>query len=137
DEELVTLLAAQAAIAIENARLYEAATQWSQRLESMNEVANALATETDLAAVLDLVARRLRELLDARLVAVLLPAGEGKLRFAALAGEARDEVVGTTMSHERSKSGRVLASRRSERVDSLLDDPDVDQETIRRFGARS
>ena len=38
DEELVTLLAAQAAVAIENARLYESATSWSQQLESLNEV---------------------------------------------------------------------------------------------------
>ena len=50
DQEIVGLLAAQAAIAIENARLYEAATQWSQQLESLNEVGNALATETDLDA---------------------------------------------------------------------------------------
>ncbi len=47
DEELVTLLAAQAAVAIENARLYRAATRWSERLESLIEVGNALATETD------------------------------------------------------------------------------------------
>ena len=47
DEELVTLLAAQAAVAIENARLYESATRWSRQLESLNEVGNALATETD------------------------------------------------------------------------------------------
>jgi GAF domain-containing protein len=33
DEELVTLLAAQAAVAIENARLYESATRWSRQLE--------------------------------------------------------------------------------------------------------
>src|ERR671935_2782473 len=82
DEELVSLLAAQAAVAIENARLYEAATQWSQQLESLIEVGNALATETDLDRILDLVARRLRELLDARLVTVLLPAGPGELPVA-------------------------------------------------------
>ena len=46
DEELVGLLASQAAVAIENARLYEAATAWSKQLESLNEVGNALATET-------------------------------------------------------------------------------------------
>src|SRR5919204_1790993 len=39
DEELVTLLAAQAAVAVENARLYEAATAWSRQLESLNELA--------------------------------------------------------------------------------------------------
>ena len=48
DQELVSLLAAQAAVAIENARLYEAARRWSRQLESLNEIGNALATETDL-----------------------------------------------------------------------------------------
>ena len=43
DEELVTLLAAQAAVAIENARLYESATRWLAQLESLNEIGNALA----------------------------------------------------------------------------------------------
>src|SRR5436190_1635366 len=87
DEELVTLLAAQAAVAIENVRLYEAATGWSQQLESLNEIGNALATETDLAALLDLVSRRQRQLLDARIVLVLLPEGVDSLRVAAAAGE--------------------------------------------------
>src|SRR4029453_11973398 len=41
DEELVTLLAAQAAVAIENARLYESATRWLAQLESLTEVGNA------------------------------------------------------------------------------------------------
>src|SRR3982751_4223431 len=85
DQELVTLLAAQAAVAIENARLYESATQWSRQLESLIEVGNALATETDLERILDLVVRRLQELLEARLVTALLPAGPD-LRFAAAAG---------------------------------------------------
>src|SRR4029079_11361637 len=38
DEEIVTLLAAQAAVAIENARLYESATRWSRQLESLHEI---------------------------------------------------------------------------------------------------
>src|SRR6266704_4098567 len=87
DQEIVSLLAAQAAIATETARLYEAATQWSQQLESLNEIGNALVTESDLAALLDLVSRRLRELLDARIVLVLLPEGDDFMRVAAAAGE--------------------------------------------------
>ena len=43
DEEVVTLLAAQAAVAVENARLYESATRWLAQLESLTEVGNALA----------------------------------------------------------------------------------------------
>jgi signal transduction histidine kinase len=137
DEELVTLLAAQAAVAIENARLYEAATSWSRQLESLNEVGNALATETDLERLLDLVARRLAELLDARLVTVLLPAGREVLRFAAAAGDGGEALLGHTISRASSKSGRVLERGRSERVDSVLDDPDVDPEATRLIGARS
>ena len=134
DQELVELLASQAAVAIENARLYEAATGWSKQLESLNEVGNALATETDLDRLLDLVARRLRELLDARLVTVLLPSGDDQLRFAAVAGD-RGELTGATMTRSTSKSGRVLERRQSERVDSVLDDPDVDHEAMRLIGA--
>ena len=137
DEELVTLLASQAAIAIENVRLYESAMQWSHRLESLNEVGNALATETDLAALLDLVARRLHELLEARLVLVLLPQGGDELRIAAAAGSGTEELVGEVLARAGSKSGRVLDQRQSERIDVLLDDPEVDHETTRRFGART
>jgi two-component system, NarL family, sensor histidine kinase DevS len=137
DEELLTLLAAQAAVAIENARLYEAATGWSRQLESLNEVGNALATETDLERLLDLVARRLAELLDARLVTVLLPVGRDGLRFAAVAGEGGEALLGQSISRSSSKSGRVLARGHSERVDSVLDDPDVDPEATRLIGART
>ena len=56
DEELVTLLAAQAAVAVENARLYESATTWSQQLESLNEIGGALVGELELGPLLDLVA---------------------------------------------------------------------------------
>ncbi len=38
DEELTQLLAAQAAVAIENARLYESSTRWLRQLESLNEI---------------------------------------------------------------------------------------------------
>jgi signal transduction histidine kinase len=137
EEELVTLLASQAAVAIENARLYEAATGWSKQLESLNEVGNALATETELDRLLDLIARRLRELLDARLVTVLLPAGADELRFAAVAGEGDGQILGERITRASSKSGRVLERGRSERVDSVLDDPDVDNEAMRLIGARS
>jgi signal transduction histidine kinase len=135
DEELVTLLAGQAAVAIENARLYEASTRWSRQLQSLQEVGNALATETDLDKLLDLIVRRLRELLEARVVALALPAGGDELRFAAVAGA--EDLLGTTFSRSESKSGAVLERRRSERIDSVLDDPEVHQEVSRQLAART
>ena len=137
DEEMVSLLAGQAAVAIENARLYEATMHWSKQLESLNEVGNALATETDLGRLLDLVARRLLELLDARLVAVMLPAGDDELRFAAVSGEGGEAFLGRTLPRASSKTGRVYDRGQSERSDSVLDDPEVSRDVIRGFGVRT
>jgi len=135
DEATVELLAAQAAVAIENARLYETATRWSAQLESLNEVMNVLVTEFDLDTLLELVARELRGLIDARLVAISLPQGDG-LRMAAVAGDGSEDYAGLELS-ARSKTMRVLGRRRSERIDSVLDDPEVEQDAARRLGARS
>jgi signal transduction histidine kinase len=137
DEEVVRLLAGQAAVAIENARLYEAATRWSNQLQSLNEVGNALATETDLESLLGLIVRHLRELVGARVVALALPSGADELRFAAVAGEGEAAVLGETFARSSSKSGAVLERGRSERVDSILDDPEVRQDIARRLGART
>jgi signal transduction histidine kinase len=134
DEELVTLLAAQAAVAIENARLYESATSWSQQLESLNEIGVALVGELELEPLLDLIATRLRELIGARLVAIALPSGEA-LRIAAADGEGATDLSAIQWLERDSKTGRVLERGRSERVDSVLEDPEVNQEVARRLEA--
>ena len=136
DEEVVQLLAAQAAVAIENARLYEASTRWSDQLESLNEVATALVSEIDLQRLLSLIADRLRDLIDARLVTISLPQADGTLRIEAASGDGARDFVGRELG-QRSKNARVLARRRIERVDSLLEDPETDQETARLMQARS
>jgi signal transduction histidine kinase len=136
DSELAQLLAAQAAVAIENARLYESSTRWLRQLESLNEVGNALASELELEPLLSLVARRLQELVGASLVLIALPEGD-MLRVAAAEGDRAFGVAGMELARDGSKSGRVLERGRSERVDSLLDDPEVDQQATRRMGVHS
>jgi signal transduction histidine kinase len=136
DEELTQLLAAQAAVAIENARLYESSTRWLRQLESLNEIGNALAAEIELEPLLALVARRLRELVDARLVLIALPDGDA-LRVAAAEGEGTYGIVGMQLEFAGSKAGRVLERGRSERVDSVLEDPEIDQQAARRLGVHS
>jgi signal transduction histidine kinase len=137
DEELTTLLSTQAAVAIENARLYEAATRWLKQLESLNEVSNALVSETDLSRLLDLVAARLRELVQARLVLIAVPNHEGDLVVRTTDGEGGEELAGMRLERQGSKAGRVLDRRRSERVDSMIEDLEVDQDVSRRLGART
>ena len=133
DEELVTALAAQAAVAVENARLYEAATRWSRQLESVNEIAVSFAAESDLHVQLDLITRRSRELLGARLVAVALPQGDGSLRIAAAAG---DDVEGIVLPAG-SKTARALTRRRGERIDDVGADEEVLQPIAARLHARA
>jgi len=135
DEETLLLLAAQAAVAIENARLYEAATRWSSQLESLNEVADALIVEFDLSRLLQLVADRLQGLIQAKAVTIALPYGEGA-RIEAAAGERAGVFVGMEIP-KRSKTIRVLERKRSERVDSALDDPEIDPQSARTLQMRT
>jgi signal transduction histidine kinase len=137
DEELVTLLAAQAAVAIENARLFESAKRWSDQLESLIEVGNALATEVELTRMLELVSQRLREILRARFVVILLRSGESELRVEAATGDVDESVVGSTASLSGTKAGRVAERGRSERVDSVIEDPESDLELTRALGMLS
>jgi signal transduction histidine kinase len=138
DEDVVQLLAAQAAVAIENARLYESARLWSRQLESLNEISEALVTEAELSHVLDLAATRLRELLDARVVMIGRPSVDGtSLAVESASGESSAQLLGFRFELARSKTGRTLTRRRSERVDSLIDDPEVDQTVPRLVDASS
>jgi len=137
DEELSQVLAAQAAVAIENARLYESATRWLNQLESLNEIVDALISEVELPKMLELVAARLRELVKARLVVIAMPSPGGDLVIRTVAGEGAEELVGTVLERRGSKSGRVLDRGRSERVEAIIEDLEVDQEAGRRMGART
>jgi signal transduction histidine kinase len=138
DEEIAQLLAAQAAVAIENARLYESARHWSRQLESLNEVTAALLTEAELAQLFQLGAERLCELLEARAVLVALPASDGvDLIIQAASCDNPEELLGQRVEIARSKAGRTLQRERPERVDSLIDDPEVDQSLPRLVAATS
>jgi two-component system, NarL family, sensor histidine kinase DevS len=137
DEEVVTLLASQAAVAIENARLYESSRAWAHQLESLEEITAAMLSDIDPARLLHLIVERMSELIDARFVAILTQAGEGWLEIAAVHGEREAELIGHRLPIERSKSGRVFREGTSARVDSVLDDPDADPDLMRRVGARA
>jgi signal transduction histidine kinase len=141
DEELVTLLAAQAAVAIENTRLYESATRWSRQLEILHETVRSVVDETDVTRLLTQVCERLRALTNARLAIAVIPAeASDVLRVVAADGDDAElaaRLLGHEFQKDASKVGRVLERQQSSRIDSLLDDPDVDQSETRALGART
>ena len=135
DEEIVTLLAAQTGITIEKVQIHEGAVHWIHQLEALDELTHSvLEKREDVSGLLELVARRLRELLRARGVLISIPAPSGGLRIAAADGESVADLVGTDLESDR-KHARVLTRGRSERIDSVLEDPEVDQVVASRVGA--
>lgn len=103
DQQAVTTLAGWAAIAIENARLYqllsgreEELSRALRRAESATDIALAVGGETDLHRVLGLIVRRARALVEAKTVLVLMRRGD-RLVFAGHAGDGKD-VTGLEVS---------------------------------------
>jgi signal transduction histidine kinase len=135
DEEIVTLLAAQTGITIEKVQIHEGAVHWIHQLEALDELTHSvLEKREDVARLLEFVARRLHELIRARGVLISVPAPSGGLRIAAADGESVADLVGTDLEPD-AKHARVFTRGRSERIDSVLEDPEVDQVVASRVGA--
>lgn len=92
DEQAAVTLAGWAAIAIQHARLLTAADERQRRLEralrgleATHAITVAIGAETDLARVVELIAKRGRAIVQARAVVILLSRGDA-LEIAAGAG---------------------------------------------------
>lgn len=79
DERTVMALAAAAAVAIENARLFESTTRRTEWQSAVTEVNNAVLADKDADEVLQLIAQRLQELSAAAAVLVITPNAENEL----------------------------------------------------------
>lgn len=120
DEQAAVILAEWAAIAIENARLYQTSesrrVQLEQALraaESSRDIALAIGAELELARVLELIAKRGRALVGARSLVILLREGD-ELMVVASAGYA-DGAHGLRLAIE-SLPRRVIERQRAERI---------------------
>ena len=108
DEAVVLALAAAAGVAIENARLYDAARRREGWLRASAEISSSLLGESDPDDVLQLVAARARELSLADTAFIALPVGADHLLVEVADGEGAAEVLGTRLSRTSSPSGKVL-----------------------------
>ena len=122
DEEAIVVLADWAAIAIENARLYQGAEQRRQQLERAvrglevtTTIARAVGGETDLDRVLELIVKRGRALIEARSLAILLEEG-GELVIRSTAGELGAPAVDGRVPIEGTVPGEVFRTGVVERV---------------------
>jgi len=121
DEEAVVILADWAAVAIDNARLYESSERRREEaekavrgLEATRDVVVAIGEEIALEHVLELIVKRGRALVGAGSVVIMLRDGE-ELVVQASAGHVR-EARGVRLPIADSTSGQVLEHRRPERI---------------------
>jgi signal transduction histidine kinase len=114
DEQLVTSLAAAAAVVIENARLYGRVQRRDATLTAVYAVVESVAAARSNVDALQLVADRARELVDADLATVALPAGADDLSIGVVSGVAAAELQGRRFPIADSISGEVL--RTGERI---------------------
>ena len=124
DEQLVVVLAEWAAVAIDNARLYESVERRRSELEravrgleATSAISRAVGFETELGRVLELIVKRGRAMSEASSFLVLLHDGD-TLRVEAAAGEVDSGLVGTQIPAS-SLAGTVAAGSDTEQVADL------------------
>jgi signal transduction histidine kinase len=121
DQQAVVVLAEWAAVAIDNARLFERSERRREELEravrgleATRDIAVAIGSATGPERVLELIAKRGRALIEARAVLIMLREA-ADLVVAASAGYTTD-VTGHRLTISRSTSGEVLERGQPERI---------------------
>jgi signal transduction histidine kinase len=122
DEDAVRLLAEFAGVAIDHARRYSGVEAHRAELQhtvsaldATLQIARALGAETDLGAILELVAERGRALVSARVLLIELRRAE-ELEVAAGAGEVPSDLVGQRVDLKNTVASAALRTRRSQHL---------------------
>jgi signal transduction histidine kinase len=111
DEAVLVALGAAAGVAVENARLYDAARRQQRWIQASAEVTTRLLSGSEPAEVLAGITRQVRELSGADLAMLALPGEEGRGMTVTYAeGDGADAVRGLVLPSGHSLSGRVLAT---------------------------
>jgi signal transduction histidine kinase len=143
DEEALTVLAELAGVAIDHARRYTGASERRDELErtvasldATTQIALAVGGETDLEVILELVAKRGRALVGARVLLIELRHRQ-ELVVAAGAGELPAELIGHTIPLQDSLAGQALRARRTLRLDNEVNRARFDEHGTGRLGVNA
>jgi signal transduction histidine kinase len=143
DEEAVQMLAELAGYAIDHAHRYTGASKDRDELQRMvaalsatTQIARAVGAETDLDVILELVAKRGRALIDARLLAIEL-VRQGRLVIAAAAGELPAGLIGQKVPMGDTAASAALRTRRSQRLEEPLTRARFDENGLGTLGVEA
>ena len=111
DEAVLVALGAAAGVAVENARLYEAARRQQRWIQASAEVTTRLLSGSPPDEVLADITRQALNLSGADLAVLALPDHDGRrLTITQAEGDGAEAARGLVLSAEQSLSGRVLAT---------------------------
>lgn len=133
DLSMVRVLAAEAGIAIGNARLYEAAQQRERWIDGSVAVTRALLSADDAEDALQVVAEQARRLSGSVAGVVLLPAAEGGLEISAVAKDRPSKVLGAVVPPESELVAELLDGE-AVFLDDAATDPRMVTDFAREYG---
>jgi GAF domain-containing protein len=136
--EALRAAAAQIAVAVETAHLYEEAQRHAEQLELVNDVSKAIASSIDLDQTLRLVAQNLARLVNASLCQIALLEEDREGWFGAAASD--NEELWRRQRAERSQPSflfDVLDRGEPVVVDDTASSSQVDPAYVKAFGVRS
>ena len=113
----------QAAIAIENARLFQEESRRSQIIEAMANIANEIATENEISPALDKISNRALDLLQASTIAIHLLQDDNKtIKVVTAQGTYRDQLLLHTLQLGTGITGNIIATGKPEIINDMFKD---------------
>ena len=121
---ILTTIASQAAIAVENARLFEEAQRRAQETAALAEVAREVSATLSLETVLNRIAEYAKSLLDTESSAVYLPDSQGLIWSAISAiGKDSDEIKNDPIESGRGILGDIALTKVGQIVNDASNQP--------------
>jgi len=143
DEDAVVVLADFAGVAIDHARRYTGVRRQHEELartvaalEATTQIARAIGGETDPDVVLELVAKRARALVSARMLLIELQRGT-ELEVAAGAGELPDGLIGKRVPLAGTVAAQASRTHRIQRLAEELNGARFNEAGLGRLGVRA
>ena len=121
---LAQTFANQAAIAIENARLFQEESRRSQIIEALASIANEIAVTREILPALDKIAQHTLTLLKAISVAIYLLQDDNQtIKAIAVQGEYHEELLSHSIKIGEGITGNIIATGKPEIVDDMEKKP--------------
>jgi PAS domain S-box-containing protein len=135
--EVLAVFASQAAVAVENSRLYQAQRQRAQEAESLLQISRAIASTLEQEPILQQIVQQASDLVAAEGgVLVLREDDSGTMRALVAAGRAK-LLAGTSVDAEHSIAAHVIREGKPYVCVDAGSDPHIDREIARRIGTQT